>query len=181
MRSRVLLTGAVGLLAVLGGGSVAATANASTVADTSTAAVVAPEPTTRPPNSNDALELGAIDFVNAIRGENRCGFLADSDQLNGAARSHAADMAERNFLKHDNPEGVTTDVRIAHHGFQAAIIGETIAKGFKTPHDVVIHWMDTPEDKAKILNCDFTHVGVGVASAADGTLVWTMDLGAKRH
>ena len=180
MRSRVLLAGAVGLLAVLGGGSVAATANASTATYTSTASVVAPEPTTRPPNSNDALELGVLDFVNAIRGENRCGFLADSDRLNGAARSHAADMAERNFLSHVNPDGVTTDIRIAHHGFQAALIGENIAKGFTRPHDVVFHWMDNPKDRANILNCDFTHVGVGVAAAPDGTLVWTQDFATRR-
>jgi uncharacterized protein YkwD len=183
MRNRVLLAGAAGLLAVLGGGTVAATANASTAATAPTVSVApvgATEPTTRPPNSNDALELGVLSFVNAIRGENRCGFLQDSDRLNGAARSHAADMAERNFLGHVSPDGVTTDIRIAHHGFRAAVIGENIAKGFTNPHDVVFHWMDNPKERANILNCDFTHIGVGVASAPDGTLVWTQDFAALR-
>lgn len=177
MRKRVLLAGAAGLLAVLGGVTVAATANASTA---SPASVAAPESTTRPPNKNDALELGALSFVNAIRGENGCGFLADNDRLNGAARSHATDMAERDFLSHVTPDGVVLDIRIAQQGFRAAIVGENIARGFSRPHDVVVHWMDSPEDRANILNCDFTHAGVGVAATPDGAIVWTLNLAAER-
>jgi uncharacterized protein YkwD len=111
----------------------------------------ATDPITRPSSPNDPLENGVIGFVNAIRGENGCGFVADSDRLNGAARFHSSDMVRRNYFSHVTPDGVTLDIRVAEEGFNASIVGENIAKGCNNPTDVVLHWMDNPDDRAVIL------------------------------
>ena len=45
-------------------------------------------------------------------------------------------------------------------------MGENIAKGQRTPAEVMTGWMNSPGHKANILNCGFKNIGVGVAAGA---------------
>jgi uncharacterized protein YkwD len=134
-----------------------------------------PSPTTAPPTGNAALEAAVVDLVNARRAEKGCPAVESHDKLTAAARAHSADMAARNYFSHNTLEGVQFGTRISNAGYKFASAGENIAKGQKTPADVMKSWMDSPGHKANILNCGFKHLGVGVAADSYGSLVWTQD------
>ena len=41
-------------------------------------------------------------------------------------------------------------------------------------------WMDSPGHRANVLSANVTHIGVGLAHAADGTPYWTQVFAAPR-
>ena len=58
-------------------------------------------------------------------------------------------------------------------------LSENIAKGFRTPQQVMDGWMRSKEHKANILNCNAKAIGVGLAVTKDGTAYWTQDFGRQ--
>jgi uncharacterized protein YkwD len=118
--------------------------------------------------------------VNAERATAGCGAVAREDRLTVAARGHSADMAARGYFSHTTPEGVEFATRITQAGYVWRGAGENIAKGYRTPQQVMTGWMNSAGHKANILNCGFRDLGVGVAAAADGTLLWTQDFATPR-
>jgi uncharacterized protein YkwD len=135
----------------------------------------APGPTGAPPAGNAAFEAQVATLVNTERAKAGCAALVVDDRLTAAARAHSADMASRNYFSHTTPEGVDFATRITNSGYRWSGAGENIAKGQRTPQDVMTSWMNSPGHKANILNCGFKNLGVGVAADATGTLVWTQD------
>ena len=83
--------------------------------------------------------------------------------------------AARGYFSHTTPEGVDFATRITKAGYRWSGAGENIAKGQRTPADVMTSWMNSAGHKANILNCGFKNLGVGVAADASGALVWTQD------
>jgi uncharacterized protein YkwD len=148
------------------------TAPASPSAPVTTTA--APEPTTEP-TGNAALEAEVVRIVNTERAKAGCAALTADDRLTAAARGHSADMAARGYFSHTTPEGVEFSTRITSAGYRWSGAGENIAKGQRTPADVMTSWMNSAGHKANILNCGFKNIGVGVAADATGSLVWTQD------
>ena len=68
------------------------------------------------------------------------------------------------------PEGVDFATRITNAGYRWSGAGENIAKGQRTPQDVMTSWMNSSGHKANILNCKFKNIGVGVAADTRGSL-----------
>lgn len=114
-------------------------------------------------------------IVNAERATAGCPALNGDDRLARAARKHSEDMAARNYFDHTTPEGVSFATRISDEGYRWGGAAENIAKGQRTPADVMRSWMNSSGHRANILNCGLRDLGVGVAADADGTLVWTQD------
>ncbi|AGZ39792.1 CAP domain-containing protein [Actinoplanes friuliensis] len=142
-----------------------------------------PAPTTppaTPPTGNAALEAEVVRIVNVERAKANCPALTADDKLTTAARGHSADMAARNYFSHTTPEGVEFATRITNAGYRWSGAGENIAKGQRTPADVMTSWMNSAGHKANILNCGFKNIGVGVAADAQGSLVWTQDFASPR-
>ncbi len=80
-----------------------------------------------------------------------------------AAKAHAEDMAGRGFFAHTTPEGWTPADRLQLLGVTGySSVGENIAAGQPTPHDVMTAWMSSSGHRANILHPSYTHVGVGV-------------------
>jgi uncharacterized protein YkwD len=134
-----------------------------------------PPPTTAPPTGNAALEAAVVDLVNARRAEAGCPAVRSNDKLTAAARAHSADMAARNYFSHVTPEGVKFSTRISDAGYRWSGAAENIAKGQRTPAEVMNSWMNSTGHRANILNCGFKDLGVGVAADAYGSLVWTQN------
>ncbi|MFI7541402.1 CAP domain-containing protein [Actinoplanes sp. NPDC049599] len=132
-------------------------------------------PTTSPPTGNAALEAEVVKIVNTERATAGCAALTTDDRLIAAARGHSADMAARGYFSHTTPEGVEFSTRLTSAGYRWSGAGENIAKGQRTPADVMTSWMTSAGHKANILNCGFKNIGVGVAADAQGALVWTQD------
>jgi uncharacterized protein YkwD len=148
------------------------TTPATTPPTTSPAA--SPSATTAP-DANAAFEAEVVAIVNTERAKAGCPAVTADDRLTAAARGHSADMAARDYFSHTTPEGVAFSTRITNAGYRFSRAGENIAKGQRTPAEVMTAWMNSSGHKANILTCAFKNIGVGVVADARGTILWTQD------
>ncbi|GIP59205.1 MULTISPECIES: CAP domain-containing protein [Paenibacillus] len=81
--------------------------------------------------------------------------------LTKMAKDKAIDMYKNKYFSHTSPKyGSPFDMMDAYK-ITYLYAGENIAKGQKTPAEVVAAWMDSPGHKANILNPKYTLIGVG--------------------
>lgn len=114
----------------------------------------------QPAGTGDVATVVAL--VNQARADrSQCGPLRVDDQLTKAAQRHASDMATRDYLEHDTPEGVTFAERILDAGYPRPG-AENIAQGQRTARTVMESWMTSPGHRANILNCRLRTIGVGL-------------------
>jgi uncharacterized protein YkwD len=99
-------------------------------------------------------------------------------RLAAVARAHSQEMAGKGYFSHKSTDGSLPAMRILKAGIQWHSAGENIAES----HDVSeaeAAFMNEPKFKhnhrGNILNPDYTHVGVGIATGLDGTLYITQD------
>ncbi|WP_066362828.1 CAP domain-containing protein [Herbidospora mongoliensis] len=119
------------------------------------------------------VENEVVRLTNAERAKGGCGPLTHDAKLRAAALGHSADMSAKNYFSHDSADGRKFSDRIRQAGFSFRAAGENIAKGYQTAAQVVQGWMDSPGHKANIMNCTYTHIGVGHVAA--GGPYWTQD------
>ncbi|WP_199833263.1 CAP domain-containing protein, partial [Streptomyces luridiscabiei] len=134
-----------------------------------------PPPAPAPPASVGGQVL---QIVNAERAKEGCGPVTSNDLLATAAQRHSADMASRDYFSHTSPDGTDPGDRITAAGYRWSTYGENIAKGQRTPADVMKSWMDSPGHRANILNCSFKEMGIGKQDSGGGP-VWTQKFGAR--
>ncbi|NED11899.1 CAP domain-containing protein, partial [Streptomyces sp. SID9124] len=128
-----------------------------------------------PSASSDADQVLAL--VNTERAKEGCGPVTGNDQLTTAAQRHSEDMAAKDYFSHTSQDGSGPGERITAAGYRWSTYGENIAKGQRTPADVMNSWMNSPGHRANILNCSFKELGVGIQDSPGG-IVWTQDFGA---
>jgi uncharacterized protein YkwD len=109
-------------------------------------------------------------LVNVQRAGAGCGALTADPALAAVARAHSADMRDRHFFAHVNPDGLDPFDRAAKAGLVAH--AENIAYGQPDPAAVMNAWMNSAGHRANILDCDLTRLGVGIAEGAGGPW-WT--------
>lgn len=120
-------------------------------------------------NAASAADAHAASFVskaNAERSSRGLRAYAVSSELGAVARRHAARMASKGTLYHNPNLGSEVS------GWQ--VVGENVGMG----GDVAsVHraFMDSPEHRANILARDYTQVGVGTVTDADGVL-WVVQV-----
>ncbi|MGC4950848.1 sigma-70 family RNA polymerase sigma factor [Streptomyces sp. DT224] len=134
----------------------------------------APAPSAPSPPS-DAEQVLAL--VNTERAKEGCSPVTGNDELTTAAQRHSEDMAARDYFSHTSQDGSGPGERITAAGYRWSTYGENIAKGQRTPADVMNSWMNSPGHRANILNCSFKELGVGIQDSPGG-IVWTQDFGA---
>ncbi|WP_225838513.1 CAP domain-containing protein [Streptomyces sp. NK08204] len=123
-----------------------------------------------------AVEAQVLKLVNDERAKAGCSPLAANSSLTGLAETFSDDMAARNFFGHTGPDGLTPWDRAAKAGI-TGLGGENIARGQADPAAVMAAWMNSPGDRANILNCGFKTLGVGVHLGPGGPW-WTQDFGS---
>ncbi|NDZ64269.1 sigma-70 family RNA polymerase sigma factor [Streptomyces cyaneofuscatus] len=138
-----------------------------------------PPPPPAPAPAAPASEGGQVlQIVNTERAKEGCGPVTSNDLLATAAQRHSADMASRDYFSHTSPDGTDPGDRITAAGYRWSTYGENIAKGQRTPADVMRAWMDSPGHRANILNCSFKEMGIGKVDSGGGP-VWTQKFGAR--
>ncbi|WP_426506177.1 CAP domain-containing protein [Dactylosporangium sp. McL0621] len=161
--------------------------NATSAAPTTKAATPAPKTTaptakktTAAPGggSNVAYENQVLALVNTERGKAGCQPLNYNAKLRAAAYKHSADMAAHNYFSHDSQDGTSFATRISNEGYRWSNAAENIAKGQRTPEEVMNAWMNSAGHKANILNCKLKDLGVGLAYQGK-TAIWTQDFGTQ--
>ena len=122
-----------------------------------------------------AAEAEVVRLVNVERAKVGCTPVHASAALNRLAGAFSADMANRAFFDHTDPDGDTPWDRAEQAGV-SGLSGENIARGQADAEAVMDAWMNSDGHRANILNCTYTSMGVGVHFASGGPW-WTQDFG----
>ncbi len=110
-----------------------------------------------PPAASPAEKL--IAAINAVRLVERKPLLRTNPKLNAAAKTHAADMAAREFFGHKNPEGEGLTERLARVHYKFALALENIAVGQRDPQIVVADWLESDGHKQNLLDPNVRDIG----------------------
>jgi uncharacterized protein YkwD len=143
-----------------------------------TTSVPAPAPaaaSASAPSPGTNVEDEVLALVNAARADAGCAPLIVDPGLAAVAQAHSADMRDRNFFDHVNPDGLDPFERVKQAG-ETDSRAENIAHGQPTPAAVTAAWMDSSGHRANILDCELRTVGVGVAEGPGGPW-WTQLFG----
>lgn len=79
-------------------------------------------------------------------------------------------MAVNNYFSHTSPTYGSPFDMMKKFGISYTAAGENIAKGQRTPQEVVTAWMNSEGHRANILNKNYTHIGVGFE---ENGYIWT--------
>ncbi|GGS11007.1 membrane protein [Streptomyces aureoverticillatus] len=132
-------------------------------------------PAEQPASDESAAEAEVLALVNQERAKAGCRPVRADAGLAALAGDFSADMAERGFFAHTDPDGATPWARAEKVGI-TDLGGENIARGQANAQSVMDAWMNSPGHRANILNCDYQTLGVG-AHFAPGGPWWTQDFG----
>ncbi|WP_145331680.1 CAP domain-containing protein [Paenibacillus xylanexedens] len=102
-----------------------------------------------------------VKLVNAERAKAGLGALASDALLDKVAMAKVKDMSNNNYFDHQSPTYGSPFDMMKQFGVTYSYAGENIAKGQKTPQEVVTAWMNSAGHRANILSKNFTQIGVG--------------------
>ncbi|WP_369017101.1 CAP domain-containing protein [Bacillus subtilis] len=117
--------------------------------------------TTSAPSSVSAYEKKVVELTNAERQKQGLKPLQIDETLSKSARAKSQDMKDKNYFDHQSPTYGSPFDMMKSFGISYKTAGENIAKGQKTPEEVVKAWMNSEGHRKNILNPNFTHIGVG--------------------
>ena len=108
-----------------------------------------------------------LQIVNQERTSVGLSKLTMSKDLMESAMLRAAESAL--YFSHTRPNGtsMSTAVDISYN-----MLGENIALGYTSPEHVMEGWMNSPGHRAKIMNANFTTIGVGCYKSGN-TYYWS--------
>lgn len=140
-------------------------------------APAAPAKDTAPaaPSASAALgnyEQQVVDLVNKERASAGLPALKVNTKLAAVAEKKAEDLRDKNYFDHQSPTYGSPFDMMKQFGITYTSAGENIAKGQKTPQEVMNGWMNSPGHRANILNSSYTEIGVGYVTDSNGTTYW---------
>ena len=123
-----------------------------------------------------------IDFINAIRQENKLTPLKPNDRLDNMAQFHSDDMAIRDYVSHHSIEKIDVAGRAKEAGYHYAVLLENIGVGKSSGREIVEKWLESDDNpyRKNLLDAEIEDIGVGYrylpGDAGDETHVhyWTI-------
>jgi uncharacterized protein YkwD len=140
---------------------------------------------------NGQLELQMWELINRDRAdrsyssetEGRAPALQWDDRLAAVARMHSEEMARNEYFSHEGADGSSPAQRVSMAGIKWLSTGENIAN-CRGVNEAESLFMNEPKfqhnHRWNILNVKYTHVGVGVAQAPDGSFYITQEFAQLR-
>lgn len=123
-------------------------------------------PTEAPSVAHPAQEIAEfIALANRARLDAGCGELEWRDDVAAVAQAHSDDMRDRGYFDHVEPSGRTPLGRIRDAAIPISGVAENIGNGYPSGAAVLRGWLDSEGHRRNLLNCDYTHHGVGLAGA----------------
>lgn len=121
-------------------------------------------------------EQALFNQINQFRQQNNVPLLANSLPLQQAAAWMSTDMLTRGVLNHIDHLGRDTATRLGHCGLPfPSIVSEIIDSGAANTSDVMAVWTHSTSHTNRLLNKNFTHIGVSVAtSTTSAQAYWTV-------
>lgn len=140
-----------------------------------------PTQTEQPKTEQSAYQLSAyeqqvVDLTNQERAKNGLPALKVDVALSKVAREKSLDMQKNNYFSHTSPTYGSPFDMMKQFGITYKAAGENIAKGQRSPEEVVNAWMNSEGHRKNILSSNFTHIGVGYV--AEGNY-WTQQFIGK--
>lgn len=126
-------------------------------------------------NSLSGYEQQVITLVNKERSSRGLGTLSYDSKLGYVARLKSQDMVNKKYFSHNSPTYGSPFEMMETYGLSFSAAGENIAYGQSSAQEVMNSWMNSAGHRANILSSAYTHIGVGVAKASNGTLYWTQE------
>ncbi len=117
-----------------------------------------------------AYEQEVLRLVNVERTKAGLPALKNDWELARVAEHKSQDMAQKGYFSHTSPTYGSPFDMMKAYGINYKAAGENIAKGQRTPQEVVNAWMNSSGHRANILSSNFTHIGVGYVENGN---VWT--------
>jgi uncharacterized protein YkwD len=117
-----------------------------------------------------------LQLINHDRASAGLGPVSLNARLSAVALGHSIDMANRNYLSHDAPGGISPYDRMGRAGVTYHIAGENIGYDTGTSHWAMLRAIDvamlnSPEHRANLLRRSFLRVGIGIAVIGDSLYV----------
>lgn len=124
--------------------------------------------------------------LNEYRSVSDVGILVSDPRLARIARHHSYDMANREYVNHTSPDGVTFGDRLLNANYDCLSSRENIAGRYwkaentQTEEELAEAFLrgfiHSPEHNTAMVNPDMTTVGIGIYVAKDGRAYVTMNL-----
>ena len=118
-------------------------------------------------------ENEVIRLVNVERAKYGLPALKANWELSRVARYKSQDMVNKGYFAHQSPTYGSPFTMMQSFGISYSSAGENIAKGQRTPAEVMKSWMNSPGHRSNILNASYTQIGVGLAKDKNGVACWT--------
>lgn len=112
--------------------------------------------------SNANYEEQVLKLINIERKNAKLSLLVLDHELNKVAKLKSEDMGVNNYFDHTSPNYGSPFDMMKKLGITYSAAAENIAKGYKTPEDVVNGWMNSPGHRKNILNPNYNKMGVGI-------------------
>lgn len=136
--------------------------------------------TTKPEDNNNnsqgnvslsAFEQEVLDLVNKERAAYGLSALQADSKVQAAAKIRANEILKS--FSHTRPDGRAFSTALNEAGATYSGAGENIAKGQRTPEEVVNAWMNSAGHRANILNSKYKYLGVGCVKSGSSSYAWT--------
>lgn len=136
-------------------------ATAKPTATTSIAPAVKATPTPATTASGSAVYADqVVGLVNQARAQVGLPALSKDNRLAAMALDKAKDMDTNQYFDHISPTYGSPFDMMKAYGITFKWAGENIAKGQRSPQEVMTAWMNSPGHRANILQMNFTKIGV---------------------
>ena len=121
--------------------------------------------------SLSAFEQEVLDLVNKERAAYGLSALQADSKVQAAAKTRANEILKS--FSHTRPDGRAFSTALNEAGATYSGAGENIAKGQRTPEEVVNAWMNSAGHRANILNSKYKYLGVGCVKSGSSSYAWT--------
>jgi len=101
-----------------------------------------------------------VNLVNQERAKVGLKALVSDSALTRMALDKAKDMYNNQYFDHNSPTYGSPFDMMKSYGIRYSYAGENIAKGQRTPEEVMQAWMNSAGHRQNILNANFTKIGV---------------------
>lgn len=125
--------------------------------------VIRLKPTAEPVSS---FEEEVVRLVNAERAKQGLAPLVHRADVKNVAEKKAMDMINSNYFSHTSPNYGSPFDMLKTFGISYRSAGENIAKGQRSPQEVMNAWMNSSGHRANILNRNYNGIGVGYYNGA---------------
>jgi uncharacterized YkwD family protein len=116
--------------------------------------------------SPTTFEEQVAQLVNKERANAGLSPLLHRADIKNVAEKKAMDMINSNYFSHTSPNYGSPFDMMRTFGINYRTAGENIAKGQKSPQEVMNAWMNSSGHRANILNAKFDSIGVGYYNGA---------------